>query len=168
MTKQQIPTPALLVDLDAFEANIARAATEAKAAGKRFRPHAKAHKCVEIARRQLAAGACGGCVATVSEAEMMARADIAEILLTSPVADPIKIARIVDTGAMVAVVAVGEVPLPHPQASRATAVAAATPGCMSRRGRCRPADRMAERQVDDAPLGVSPGMLTDARAVSGP
>jgi hypothetical protein len=73
-----------------------------------------------------------------------------------------------DPGAMVAVVAVGEVPLPHPQASRATAVAAATPGCMSRRGRCRPADRMAERQVDDAPLGVSPGMLTDARAVSGP
>ena len=103
LTKQQIPTPALLVDLDAFEANIARAATEAKAAGKRFRPHAKAHKCVEIARRQLAAGACGVCVATVSEAEMMARADIAEILLTSPVADPIKIARIVDTGAMVAV-----------------------------------------------------------------
>jgi 3-hydroxy-D-aspartate aldolase len=99
----EIPTPALLLDLDAFEANVARAVGEAAAAGKRFRPHAKAHKCVEIARRQLAAGACGVCVATVSEAELMARSGITELLLTSPVADPIKIARIVDTGAMVVV-----------------------------------------------------------------
>jgi D-serine deaminase-like pyridoxal phosphate-dependent protein len=103
LTKQEIPTPALLLDLDAFEANVARAAAEAAAAGKRLRPHAKAHKCVEIARRQLAAGACGVCVATVSEAELMARAGITEVLLTSPVADPFKIARIVDTGAMVVV-----------------------------------------------------------------
>jgi 3-hydroxy-D-aspartate aldolase len=103
LTKHEIPTPALLLDLDAFEANVARAAGEAAAAGKRLRPHAKAHKCVEIARRQLAAGAHGVCVATVSEAELMARAGITELLLTSPVADPIKIARIVDTGAMVVV-----------------------------------------------------------------
>jgi D-serine deaminase-like pyridoxal phosphate-dependent protein len=103
LTKQELPTPALLLDLDAFEANLARAAHEAKVAGKKLRPHAKAHKCVEIARRQLAAGACGVCVATVSEAELMANAGIGDLLLTSPVADPRKIARIVDTGAMVAV-----------------------------------------------------------------
>lgn len=103
MIKQEIPTPALLVDLDAFEANVARAAHEAAAAGKKLRPHAKAHKCAEIARRQIVAGACGVCVATVSEAELMAKAGIPDLLLTSPVADPIKIARIVASGAMVVV-----------------------------------------------------------------
>jgi D-serine deaminase-like pyridoxal phosphate-dependent protein len=58
---------------------------------------------VEIAKRQIAAGACGVCVATVSEAEMMAKAGIEGLLLTSPVADPLKIARIVSTGAMAVV-----------------------------------------------------------------
>ena len=101
--RNEIPTPALLLDLDAFETNIARMAQAAKAAGKQLRPHAKAHKCVEIARRQLEAGACGVCVATVSEAEMMSRAGITGLLLTSPVADPLKIDRIVNTGAMVVV-----------------------------------------------------------------
>jgi D-serine deaminase-like pyridoxal phosphate-dependent protein len=103
LRKNEVPTPALLVDLDLFESNIARLADAAKAAGKKVRPHAKAHKCVEIARRQLAAGACGICVATISEAEMMAKAGIEGLLLTSPVADPLKMARIVATGAMVVV-----------------------------------------------------------------
>jgi 3-hydroxy-D-aspartate aldolase len=71
--------------------------------GKSLRPHAKAHKCVEIARRQLAAGACGICVATLAEAELMAGAGITGLLLTSPVADPLKMSRIAQTGAMVVV-----------------------------------------------------------------
>ncbi len=71
--------------------------------GKALRPHAKAHKCVEIAKRQLAAGACGACVATLAEAELMAKGGITGLLLTSPVADPAKIARIAATGAMVVV-----------------------------------------------------------------
>ncbi|HVW84912.1 MAG TPA: DSD1 family PLP-dependent enzyme [Bryobacteraceae bacterium] len=103
LTKQGIPTPALLLDLDKFEANLARMASEVKQAGKRLRPHAKAHKCVEIAKRQIDAGAQGLCVATVNEAELMAKAGIEDLLLTSPVADPEKIRRIVETGAMVVV-----------------------------------------------------------------
>ncbi len=103
LTKSQIPTPALLLDLDAFEKNLASMADRVKQAGKLLRPHAKAHKCVEIAKRQIAAGACGISVATVGEAEMMSGARIPGILLTSPVADPLKIARIVETGAMVVV-----------------------------------------------------------------
>jgi D-serine deaminase-like pyridoxal phosphate-dependent protein len=91
------------LDLDKFEANLARMATLVKERGKTLRPHAKAHKCVEIARRQIAAGACGVCVATLAEAELMAGAGITGLLLTSPVADPFKIARIVETGAMVVV-----------------------------------------------------------------
>jgi 3-hydroxy-D-aspartate aldolase len=103
LNKTEIPTPALLVDLDLFEGNLTRMAQAANEAGKQLRPHVKAHKCVEIARRQIARGACGVCVATVSEAEMMVRAGVSGLLLTSPVADAVKMVRIVATGAMVVV-----------------------------------------------------------------
>jgi D-serine deaminase-like pyridoxal phosphate-dependent protein len=103
LTKNQLPTPVLLLDLDKFEANLARMAGHIAKAGKRLRPHAKAHKCVEIARRQIAAGAIGVCVATIAEAELMSKAGIPGLLLTSPVADPLKMARIVQTGAMAVV-----------------------------------------------------------------
>jgi len=103
LTKQQLPTPALLLDLDKFEANLARMAARIKESGKALRPHAKAHKCVEIARRQIAAGAIGVCVATVAEAELMAAAGIPGLLLTSPLADPLKMGRAAKTAAMVVV-----------------------------------------------------------------
>ncbi len=93
----------MLLDLDAFEANLARMVDHVNRAGKALRPHAKAHKCVEIAKRQLAAGACGVCVATLAEAELMSKGGITGLLLTSPVADPGKITRIAATGAMVVV-----------------------------------------------------------------
>ncbi len=99
----QIPTPALVLDLDAFETNLTRMAAHVKASGKSLRPHAKAHKCPEIAKRQIAAGAIGVCVATVVEAELMAAAGISGMLLTSPLADPLKMARVIATGAMVVV-----------------------------------------------------------------
>src|ERR1051325_1881783 len=76
-------------------------ARKVKESGKQLRPHAKAHKCVELARRQIASGACGVCVATVPEAELMAQAGIPGLLLTSPLADPWKMARAAATGAMV-------------------------------------------------------------------
>jgi 3-hydroxy-D-aspartate aldolase len=103
LTKNQIPTPALVLDLDKFEANLARMANHMKQCSKGLRPHSKAHKCPEIARRQIALGAIGVCCATVSEAELMASAGISGILVTSPVADPLKMARIIKTGAMVVV-----------------------------------------------------------------
>jgi len=101
LTKNQLPTPALLLDLDKFEVNLARMARRVRESGKNLRPHAKAHKCAEIARRQIAAGAVGMCVATVAEAELLNAAGISGLLVTSPVADPLKMARIVETGAMV-------------------------------------------------------------------
>ena len=100
---QQIPTPALVLDLDLFEKNLTRMAEHVKAAGKSLRPHFKAHKCPEIARRQIAAGAIGVCCATVLEAELVASAGISGILVTSPLADPQKMARVIATGAMVVV-----------------------------------------------------------------
>ena len=101
MTATRILTPALALDLDAFESNLIQMARLARESGKALRPHFKAHKCVEVARRQIAAGACGVCVATLAEAEVAAKAGITGLLLTSPMADPAKMARIVKTGAMV-------------------------------------------------------------------
>ena len=95
LTKANIPTPALVVDLDAFEANIKKMAGHCQQAKVAFRPHAKTHKCPEIAKRQIAAGAVGICAATVPEAEALAAAGISGILLTSPIVDAGKIARMV-------------------------------------------------------------------------
>jgi 3-hydroxy-D-aspartate aldolase len=95
LTKANIPTPSLVVDLDAFEANLKKMAEHCRQAKCGFRPHAKTHKCPEIGRRQVAAGALGVCVATVPEAEAMAAAGIGGILLTSPVVDAGKIARVI-------------------------------------------------------------------------
>src|SRR5262249_40357232 len=86
--RPQRPTPALLLDLAAFEANLGTLAEYCRKAGCGFRPHAKTHKCPEIARRQVASGARGVCVATVPEAEAMVRAGIGGVLLTSPILEP--------------------------------------------------------------------------------
>jgi D-serine deaminase-like pyridoxal phosphate-dependent protein len=93
--KSELPTPALLVDLDTLDANIAKMAAHCRTAGCAHRPHAKTHKCPEIARRQIAAGASGVCCATVGEAEAMVAAGVRGVLLTSPTADPRKLARMV-------------------------------------------------------------------------
>src|SRR5262245_5147583 len=95
LTKATIPTPALVVDLDAFEANLKKMADHCRQAKCGFRPHAKTHKCPAIAQRQMTAGARGICVATVPEAEAMAAAGIRGLLLTSPIVDAGKIGRIV-------------------------------------------------------------------------
>jgi len=93
LSKADLPTPALLVDLELLEANIEKMQTAVSAAGKKLRPHAKAHKCVELASRQLRAGAVGVCVATLAEMELMAGAGIG-VLLTTPVAASVKTDRI--------------------------------------------------------------------------
>ena len=90
-----IPTPALLLDLDAFEDNIHKMAAHLKARQKAFRPHAKTHKCPEIARRLIDAGAVGVCVARLSEAEVFAEHGIRGLLVTTAVIGRDKIARAV-------------------------------------------------------------------------
>jgi D-serine deaminase-like pyridoxal phosphate-dependent protein len=94
VTKDELPTPALLLDRGAFEANVARMAAHARAEKIALRPHAKTHKCVEIAKRQLAAGALGVCTATIHEAEAMAAGGIGGLLITSELVGPEKIGRL--------------------------------------------------------------------------
>ena len=77
-SRYRLDTPALVLDLDALERNLAAMAAHAAAAGVALRPHAKTHKSVEIARRQVAAGAVGICCATLGEAEVMAAAGVDE------------------------------------------------------------------------------------------
>ncbi|MGZ3377995.1 MAG: alanine racemase [Phenylobacterium sp.] len=92
-SREQIPTPAAVLDLDAFERNVAKMADRAKAAGLALRPHAKSHKCSAVAHRQIEAGAVGICCAKLAEAEAMAAAGIGAILVTSPVAGAAQAAR---------------------------------------------------------------------------
>jgi D-serine deaminase-like pyridoxal phosphate-dependent protein len=93
--RARLQTPALVIDLDAFERNVAKMVAHAKKVGVGLRPHAKTHKSAEIARRQIAAGANGICCAKLGEAEALAAAGIDSILLTSPVVSDAGIARVI-------------------------------------------------------------------------
>ncbi len=95
MLRSQIPTPALLVDMDTMEANIRKMAAFFVEGPAQLRPHYKNHKCVALARRQLAHGAIGITCATLGEAEALARNGIQGILLANEVADAIQIERFV-------------------------------------------------------------------------
>jgi 3-hydroxy-D-aspartate aldolase len=95
-SRERIDTPALVLDLEAFEANVAIMAALARARGIALRPHAKTHKSVAVARRQIAAGAIGQCCAKLGEAEVLAEHGIGGLLITSAVQDPAKIGRLVE------------------------------------------------------------------------
>jgi len=92
----ELDTPALLVDLDALERNIAAMAADIRGRGCGWRPHAKAHKCPAIAHKQLAAGAHGIAVAKVGEAEIFAAAGVRDILIANQIVGPIKTRRLAE------------------------------------------------------------------------
>ncbi|MFT3989307.1 DSD1 family PLP-dependent enzyme [Aestuariivirga sp.] len=94
MRRHDVATPALLLDLDIMDRNIAIMADAISRLGVAARPHAKSHKCVEVARRLVAAGAIGASCATIEEAEAMALGGIPGILITSPIVSPDALARL--------------------------------------------------------------------------
>src|SRR5215208_4161526 len=95
---EDIDTPALMVELDAFERNLTKMAKVAEEAGVRLRPHAKTHKCPEIAKRQIALGAVGQCVQKVGEAEALAGAGIRDILVSNEIVGASKLRRLARLG----------------------------------------------------------------------
>jgi len=99
MSIDELDTPALLLDLDAFERNIDTMAAFFADKAAVLRPHSKTHKCPEVARRQLAAGALGITCAKVSEAEVMADAGVSDILIANQIVGAIKIDRLTDLAA---------------------------------------------------------------------
>lgn len=90
----ELDTPALLIDLDAFEANIKTMAADIKSRGANWRPHSKANKCPAIVQKQIEAGAIGVTCAKLSEAEVMAAAGIKDILIANQIVGPIKARRL--------------------------------------------------------------------------
>lgn len=89
-----IETPALLLDLDAFERNMQKMSDSLKGRGMRLRAHAKSHKCPDIALRQVAMGAVGICCQKVSEAAVFVNAGITDVLVTNQVASLTKAHRL--------------------------------------------------------------------------
>jgi 3-hydroxy-D-aspartate aldolase len=93
-SRARLCTPALLLDLDAFQRNVAAMATYCRERGVALRPHAKTHKSVEVARQQLEAGAVGICCATIGEAEKLTDGGIGNLLITSPLVTRPKLERL--------------------------------------------------------------------------
>src|SRR5690606_985867 len=93
ISKWDIDTPALCVDLDKLEQNITRMQASVKTFGLATRPHAKTHKSAAIATMQLAAGAIGICAAKLSEAEALAAQGVDRLCLTTSNVSPAKIRR---------------------------------------------------------------------------
>lgn len=92
--EREIDTPALVIDLDAFEANLDTMAGLIEAAGVRLRAHAKTHKSPVIAHLQMARGAVGQCVQKVAEAEILAWGGVSDILVSNEVVGADKLARL--------------------------------------------------------------------------
>ncbi|HYB96966.1 MAG TPA: DSD1 family PLP-dependent enzyme [Vicinamibacterales bacterium] len=93
ISKWELDTPALVVDLDKMERNIAKMQAALKANKLDARPHAKTHKCADIAKLQMKAGAIGICTAKLSEAEALFAAGVDRILMTTSNLSNTKIRR---------------------------------------------------------------------------
>ncbi len=91
---EDVDTPALVLELDAFERNLRTLADSVKGRPVRVRAHAKTHKCPEIAKRQLAHGAIGVCCQKVAEAEALVEGGIGDVLVSNEVVGAPKIARL--------------------------------------------------------------------------
>jgi D-serine deaminase-like pyridoxal phosphate-dependent protein len=96
VTKQEIETPALVIDLDRMEANLERMAAFFRTVPAKLRPHFKNLKCSALAARQLKAGAIGITCATLPEAECLVQHGVRSVLLANEIVDPEKIRRFVE------------------------------------------------------------------------
>jgi D-serine deaminase-like pyridoxal phosphate-dependent protein len=157
MHVSEIDTPALVVDLDILERNLARVASYAREHGLRLRPHTKTHKSIRLARRQLQSGAAGLTVAKVSEAEVMLGAEPESLLVAYPTIGRAKLERLMQVARRTAVT----VALDSMDAARQLSEAAQAAGT--------PAGVLAEVDVGLGRVGVSPGepLLELARGILG-
>jgi 3-hydroxy-D-aspartate aldolase len=94
MTLDEVDTPALVIDLDAFERNLRRLVDRVAGSGVKMRPHAKTHKCPVIALKQIELGAVGVCVQKVSEAEALVYGGVKDVLVTNEVVGRQKLRRL--------------------------------------------------------------------------
>src|SRR5260221_2392972 len=121
-SRRSLNPPALVLDLEMLDRNIAEMAAFAKAHNVKLRPHSKTHKSADIARRQIAAGALGVCCAKLGEAEALGEAGIQSLHVTSPVVTPQAITRLIELNGQVSDLMVV---VDHPAHVEALATAAA-------------------------------------------
>jgi D-serine deaminase-like pyridoxal phosphate-dependent protein len=98
MSLDEVDTPSLVIDLDAFERNLRRLPERIAGSVVRLRPHAKTHKCAVIALKQVALGAVGVCVQKVGEAEAMVHGGVTDVLVTNEIVGRQKLRRLVALG----------------------------------------------------------------------
>ena len=158
---QTLSTPALVLDLDVFEANVAAMADLLEGTGKTVRPHVKTHRTPELARRQLGGSAVGITCATVGEAEAMAEAGIDDIFVANEVVDPRKVARLVALARRARIAVAVDDPEPVATLSREAARAGVridvlidVDVLLHRCGVATPADAVALAQVIDRSAGL--------------
>jgi D-serine deaminase-like pyridoxal phosphate-dependent protein len=160
-TLQNIPTPALVVDLARVKRNIDKLARYTRQHRINFRPHTKTHKSRLMARLQMEAGAGGLCVAKVGEAEVMAQ-ESNDLLLAYPALDPVRACRVAELARNTTM----HVAVDSRQAIDALAAAARAKGTtigilpdidvgMGRTGVQTPAEALELAQHADRTLGVS-------------
>ncbi|WBV42457.1 DSD1 family PLP-dependent enzyme [Pseudoroseomonas cervicalis] len=100
MREEEVDTPALILDLDAFEANLDAMAAFLAPTGAKLRAHAKTHKSPVVALQQMRRGAVGQCVQKVAEAEALAWGGVPDILVSNEVVAPRKLARLLALSAI--------------------------------------------------------------------
>jgi 3-hydroxy-D-aspartate aldolase len=94
MSLDEVDTPALIIDLDAFERNLKRLPERIAGSGVRLRPHAKTHKCAVVALKQVELGAVGVCCQKVSEAEALIYGGVRDVLVTNEIVGKQKLRRL--------------------------------------------------------------------------
>ena len=100
MPLDEVDTPALVIDLDAFERNLRRLSDRIAGSPVKARPHAKTHKCPIIALKQVELGAVGVCVQKVSEAEAMVYGGVKDVLVTNEIVGRQKLQRLMSLAPM--------------------------------------------------------------------
>jgi D-serine deaminase-like pyridoxal phosphate-dependent protein len=125
-----LSTPALLVDLDVFDANVAAMEAMLQGTGKTVRPHMKTHRTPELARRQLGGAAVGVTCATVGEAEAMVAAGMDDVLIANEVVDAAKVARMAQLARRAIVSVAADDPVPVKALSQAAVRAGVTVGVL--------------------------------------
>ncbi len=96
MSKHELETPCLLLDMDAMERNLRKMADYFSTTSAKLRPHTKTHKTPALAHMQLAAGAAGICCGNLDEAAVMIDAGIRDVLVTREIVSPSQIARVAE------------------------------------------------------------------------
>ena len=125
-----LSTPALVVDLDVFDANVAAMASLLEGTSKTVRPHVKTHRTPELARRQLGGRAVGLTCATVGEAEAMAEAGFTDLLIANEVVDEAKLERLATLGRGGAITVALDDAVPAEALSRSAVAAGTTIGVL--------------------------------------